>query len=135
MQKFAKRSILLIAAVALSLGLAGCGTLFFSAALGPDREAPKHEPNRPDRDRPLFQKGQVLDIRGRIVVNKHQILLEDQNSPAVFRLVGLRPEEQKALSRRAGELTWIRLKVISRESARVYNARVLGLRRSTKSDR
>jgi hypothetical protein len=144
MHKNAKRSILLIAAVALTLGVAGCGTLFFGATLGPNREAPKHVPNRPDRDgpkhapdrdRPLFQKGQVVDIRGRIVVNNHQIMLEDQNSPAVFRLVGLRPEERKALSRRAGEFTWVRLKVISMESARVYNARFLKSRRSGKSDR
>ena len=135
MHKNAKRSILLIAAVALALGVAGCGTLFFSATLGPDREAPKHVPNKPDRDRPLFQKGQVVGIRGRIVVNKHQVMLEDQNSPAVFRLVGLRPEQRKALSRRAGEIIWVRLKVISMESARVYNARLLESRHSGKSNR
>jgi len=114
MHQNTKRSILLIAAITLTLGVSGCSTLFY-------REAPKQAP---DRERPLFQKGQELGIHGRIVMNRNQVLLEDQNSPAVFRLVGLRPEHREELSRHAGELIWVRLKVISVESARLYNARI-----------
>ncbi len=123
MHKNAKRSILLIAGIALTLGLAGCESFFF-AVRSPER------PKRPERHVPLYQKGQVVEIRGRIVVNKHQVMLEDQDSPAVFRFVGLRPEERRELSRRAGELRRVMLRVVSTQSARYYNARFIQLRHS-----
>jgi hypothetical protein len=126
MYRNVKRSILLIAAVVLTLGVTGCGTLFFGVSSGQRRNEPRH---KPESERPLFQKGQVLEIRGRIMADRNQVMLQDQNSPAVFRLVGLRPEQRNALIRRGGESISLRLKVISIESARVYNARVLDLRR------
>ena len=128
MYRNVKRSILLIAAVVLTLGVTGCGTLFFGVSSGQERNEPRH---KPERERPLFQKGQVVDIRGRITANRNQVLLQDQNSPAVFRLVGLRPEQRNALIRQSGESIALRLKVISIESARVYNARVLNLHRKS----
>ena len=112
MQEPWKRGILFMAAVMLAAGLAGCGTfsLTFSSRA---------------RDVSLYQKGQVVDIQGRVVVTRQEISLEDQRSPAVFRLVGLRQDERKALTRLAGEVTVIRLKVVSTQSAHAYNAQLV----------
>ena len=123
----AKRSILLVAGIALVLGLAGCDTFFFSVRR-PESTHRAERPKRSERHGPLYQKGQVVEIRGRIVVNKHQIILEDQDSPAVFRFVGLRQEEKRNLYRRAGEQSRIMLRVVSTQSERYYNARLIQLR-------
>ena len=115
-----KRSILLIGGIALILGLAGCDTFFLAV---------RSRPERPERRVPLYQKGQVVDIRGRIVVNnKHQIILEDQDSPAVFRFVGLHQQEKRELYRRAGEQSRVMLRVVSTQSGRYFNARLIQLR-------
>jgi hypothetical protein len=112
-----KRSILLIGGIALILGLAGCDTFFLAVR------------SRPERHVPLYQKGQVVEIRGRIVVtNKHQIILEDQDSPAVFRFVGLHQQERRDLYRRAGEQSRVMLRVVSTQSGRYFNARLIQLR-------
>jgi len=111
-----KRGMLLIGGIALILGLAGCDTFFFTVR------------SRPERHVPLYQKGQVVEIRGRIVVNKSQIILEDQDSPAVFRFVGLRQEEKRNLYRRAGEQSRVMLRVVSTQSGRYFNARLMQLR-------
>jgi hypothetical protein len=117
----AKRGILLIAVVALVLGLSGCGTFPFARVSGPAVRAP----GPAQREAPLFRNGQVLDIQGRVVLNRNQVTLQDQNSPAVFRFVGLQPAAQKALSGLAGKFTRVRLKVISTESARAYTAQFI----------
>lgn len=115
-----KRSILLIGGIALILGLAGCDTFFLAV---------RSRPERPERHVPLYQKGQVVEIRGRIVVNnKHQIILEDQDSPAVFRFVGLHQQEKRELYRRAGEQSRVMLRVVSTQSGRYFNARLIQLR-------
>jgi hypothetical protein len=128
MYRNVKRSILLIAAVVLTLGVTGCGTLFFGVSSGQRRGEPRH---KPEQERPLFQRGQVVEVRGRITANRNQVMLQDQNSPAVFRLVGLSPQQRNSLMRRDGESIVLRLRVISIESARVYNARVLNLPRKS----
>ncbi len=106
------RVFLLVAAAALTLALSGCGTFSFA-------------PSGPGRDAPLFRNGQVVDIQGRVVLNKNDVMLQDQNSDAVFRFVGLQPAARKALSGLAGKFTRVRLKVISTESARAYNAQFI----------
>jgi hypothetical protein len=130
MYRNVKRSILLIAAVVLTLGVTGLadarGTLYIGASSGERRNEPRRAPVR---ERPLFQRGQVLDIRGRITADRNQIMVQDQNSPAVFRLVSLRPEQRRDLLRRSGDLIVVRLRVISIQSARVYTARVLEMSR------
>jgi hypothetical protein len=115
----AKRSILLIAGIMLILGLAGCDTLYLVV---------RSKPERSERRVPLYRKGQVVEIRGRIVANRHRIILEDRDSPAVFRFVGLRPEEKRDLYRRAGEQSRVILRVVSTPSGRYFNARLLQLR-------
>jgi len=131
MHKNAKRGLLLFAGVALTLGLAGCDTFFFAVR----NHESANRSKRPERHMPLYQKGQVVEIRGRIAVNKHQVMLEDQDSPAVFRFVGLRPEERRDLSRQTGELRRVMLRVVSTKSARYYNAQFIQFRHSGVSAR
>jgi hypothetical protein len=109
---YSRRGISIIAILALTLGLAGCGTLTF-AVFGQVSETP------------LYQKGQVADILGRVEVDKHQITIVDQSSSALFRLVGLRSDEQKSLANLAGEIVRLRLKVISTESAHAFRAQLV----------
>ncbi len=111
MHAIAKRICLVVSAVAFVLVLAGCGTFPFAAA-----------PRGPAQPAPAYRAGQVLDVTGRVVLDKNQVTLQDVASPAVFRFVGLKPAEQKALAGLAGKNTRVRLKVVSVQSARVYNA-------------
>jgi hypothetical protein len=129
MHKNARRRILFIAGIALTLGLAGCDTFFF-AVRSPESGNRSERPKKPERHVALYQKGQVVEIRGRIVVKKNQVMFEDQDSSAVFRFVGLRPEERRDLSNRAGELIRVMLRVVSTQSARYYNARFIHSRHS-----
>jgi hypothetical protein len=103
------KSVVLVLAAALTLVLVGCGTFFF---------APRAAP----RNVPMFNNGQVVDITGRVGMDRNQITLRDLNSPALFRFVGLKPAEQKALSGLAGKATRVRLRVISSPSPNNYNA-------------
>jgi hypothetical protein len=66
-----------------------------------------------------------VDILGRVEVYKHQAMIVDQSSSALFRLVGLRSEEQKSLTNLAGEIVRLRLKAISTESAHDFRAQVV----------
>lgn len=112
MKTYSRRAISIVAVLALALGLAGCGTLSF-AIVGQVRETP------------LYQKGQVVDILGSVEVDKHQITIVDRSSSALFRLVGLRPDEQKSLAKLAGEIVKLRLKVISTESSHAFRAQLV----------
>ena len=114
MQRNTKRGILLIAAVTLILALTGCGTLTFGFSSR-------------DSGAPVYPRGQAVEILGRVVLDKRQVMLEDQNSPVVFRFVGLRPDDQRALSGLAGEVVRVQLKVISTQSAHAYNAQFVRL--------
>jgi len=114
MQRNVKHGILLIAAVTLMLGIAGCGTFSFGFTSR-------------DSGMPLYQRGQVVEVLGKVVLDKKQVTLEDQNSSVVFRFVGLRPDNQRALSGLAGEYVRVQLKVISTQSAHAYNAQFIQL--------
>jgi hypothetical protein len=104
--------LVVLAAVALA-ALAGCATFPFLQTTGPSRDAP------------LYRNGQIVDIVGRVIVDKNRILLQDQDSPALFVFVGLEPAAQKALAGLEGKYTKVRLRVVSVQSARGYNAQFI----------
>ncbi len=110
MHAIAKRIWLAVPVVALALVLAGCGS--FPVATGP---------RGPAQPASAYRAGQVVDVTGRVVLNRNQVTLQDVASPAVFRFVGLKPAEQKALAGLAGKNTRVRMKIVSVESARAYN--------------
>ncbi len=109
------RRLVLVVAVALAGALlVGCGTFPASITRGGPRSSA-----------PAFSNNQVVDITGRVSVDKNQISLADLNSPAVFRLVGLKPAEQKAIGGLAGKVTKLRLRVLSSPAPNNYNAQFI----------
>jgi hypothetical protein len=110
MRMKAWRGVLMVFAVAFALSLAGCGSIAKSS---------------PASAAPLFKNGQVVDIEGRVVMDKNQVTLQDLKTQTVFRFTGLQAAPQKALSGLAGKVTRVRLRVVSAQAARVYNAQFI----------
>jgi hypothetical protein len=108
-----KRFRLAALAVSVLVTLCACGTFSFVV--------PRAAPGEPAR----YRNGQQVEVVAKVIVDRNQVTLQDQDSPAVFRLVGLQPAPRKALSGLDGRYTRVRLRIVSVESARVYNAQFI----------
>jgi hypothetical protein len=101
----------------VALSLAGCSSFGF-VITGQSRAVPPALS-------PAYRNGQEAIVTGRVVVERNAIMLEDRATPAVFRFVGLRPAEKKALADLAGQVTRVRLRVMSTQSAKAFNAQLM----------
>jgi hypothetical protein len=114
MRRTIKLVFLLSASIAIALSIAGCAS-FAGLVFTPKKGGSVHA------------KGEVVVITGRVVHSGNQSYLEDQASDEVFRFVGLQKDEAATLTRLAGHVVRIRLKIISVESAKAMNAQLVAI--------